>query len=135
MMMLSIKDAAKEVQLTPHTLRYYESEGLLPFLERDEQGHRVFSKKDIEWIQFILCLRNTGMSIREMKSFVKLYKGGDKTIPDRMDILYEHKKLIEEQLEETKWYLRNINNKIAHYESINKDYQKSKEERKALVHE
>ncbi len=134
-MMLSIKDAAKEVQLTPHTLRYYESEGLLPFLGRDEQGHRVFSKKDIEWIQFILCLRNTGMSIREMKSFVKLYKGGDETIPDRMDILYEHKKLIEEQLEETKWYLRNINNKIAHYESINKDYQKSKEERKALVHE
>ena len=134
-MVLSIKDAARVVELTPHTLRYYESEGLLPFLERDKHGHRMFSEGDIEWIQFILCLRNTGMSIREMKSFVKLYKGGDKTIPDRMDILYEHKKLIEDQLEETKWYLRNINNKIAHYEAINKEYQKSVRERETLIYE
>ncbi|WZL82467.1 MerR family transcriptional regulator [Vallitaleaceae bacterium 9-2] len=134
-MMLSIKEAAIKVELTPHTLRYYESEGLIPFLQRDEQGHRVYRKKDIEWIQFILCLRNTGMSIREMKSFVKLYKGGEETIPDRMEILYEHKKLIEDQLRETKWYLNNINNKIAYYESINKEYLNSKEERKTLSHE
>lgn len=116
--MLTIKDAARQVNLTPHTLRYYESEGLMPFLKRDEVGHRVFGQEDIEWLQFICCLRNTGMSIREMKSFVKLYKQGDDTIPERMDVLYDHRAVIEDKLKEMQQYLININNKIRYYEGI-----------------
>ncbi len=119
--MLTIKDAAREVNLTPHTLRYYESEGLMPFLKRDEVGHRVFGQEDIEWLQFICCLRNTGMSIREMKSFVKLYEQGDATIPERMDVLYEHRLVIEDKLKEMQQYLVNINNKIRYYEGVYED--------------
>ncbi len=66
-MMLSIKEAAIKVELTPHTLRYYESEGLIPFLQRDEQGHRVYRKKISNGYSYLVPAQH-GMSIREMKA-------------------------------------------------------------------
>lgn len=34
-MTYSIGEAAKIMNVTPHTLRYYDKEGLLPFIERE----------------------------------------------------------------------------------------------------
>lgn len=113
--MISIKEAASRVSLSPPTIRYYESEGLLPWLKRDVNGKRVFDDHDLEWIGFICCLRNTGMSIKDMKSFVQLYQGGNETIPKRMDILYEHKKNLEIEMQQMEQNMKNINWKIEWY--------------------
>ncbi len=44
----TIKQAAAKSNLTTHTLRYYDKEGLLPFVERDSSGNRLFTDNDIE---------------------------------------------------------------------------------------
>lgn len=118
-MQYSIKEVAEKIDITPHTLRYYEKEGLLPFVKRDDHGNRVFDDSNIEGLKFIRCLRDTGMSIREMRHFVNVSMLGEDTVPERVAILYEHKENLQKRLEEMTTYLTNINNKINYYESLN----------------
>lgn len=100
------------------TLRYYEKQKLL-FPKRDENNRRVYSEKDVAWINFISRLKKTGMSIREMQKYAKLRYAGDQTIPERLvllfnqlDNLHEEKKKIEDNIEfveqKIKTYLKTI---------------------------
>lgn len=47
-MAYTIKQFAEKIDMTAYTLRYYEKEGLLPFIERNANGIRLFDDKDIE---------------------------------------------------------------------------------------
>lgn len=53
----TIKQAAEIMNVTPTTLRYYDKQGLLPFMERKESGYRVFSDTDIAMLKVIECLK------------------------------------------------------------------------------
>jgi MerR family transcriptional regulator, aldehyde-responsive regulator len=117
----SIKEAAEHVGLTVHTVRYYELAGLLPPLKRDGRKNRIFFDSDIEWLQFIRCLRDTGMSISEMKHFVEISLEGDHTIKDRIRILQEHKRDIETKMEEMNRFLKKIDGKLSWYQSRMKE--------------
>jgi Predicted transcriptional regulators len=116
----TIKDAAKESRLTTHTIRYYEQEGLLPSIDRDKNGNRIFKDSDIEWLLFVRCLRETGMSIEEMKYFVKLSMEGEHTLEDRKRILQQHRRSIEDKIEQMKHYLKKIDEKMTCYNDIGK---------------
>ncbi len=59
-MTYGISEVAEKVDLSPYTLRFYEKEGLLPFLERDSNGRRMFTERDLEWIVLIGCLKRPG---------------------------------------------------------------------------
>ena len=69
------------------TLRYYEKQKLL-FPSRDENNRRCYYEKDVAWIKFISRLKKTDMSIKEMQKYAKLRYEGDKTIPDRLVLLF-----------------------------------------------
>lgn len=117
----TIAQVAEKVDLTAYTLRYYEKEGLLPFVERDEHGNRLFKENDIEWIMLICCLRDTGMSVAEIKRYVDLCMEGDGTIEVRRKIILEHKKVLEQKIEQLKEYLVKIDKKLEYYDlAINK---------------
>lgn len=117
-MEFTIKEAAKKVGLTAHTIRYYDQEGLLPFVKRDKNGNRIFRENDVEWLLFILCLRDTGMSIEEMKHFVQLSIEGDDTVAERKRVLQRHRRSIEEKIEEMKRYLEKIDEKMNCYTAL-----------------
>ncbi|MEO1166864.1 MAG: MerR family transcriptional regulator, partial [Chloroflexota bacterium] len=59
------------------TLRYYERIGLLDPVERAENGHRLYSDRDILRVEFLKRVRATGMSIKEMQHYVSLYREGE----------------------------------------------------------
>lgn len=117
-MAYTIKEISREIDLAPHTLRYYENEGLMPRIDRDIYGNRVFGEEDLNWLRFVRCLRDTGMPIKEMKHFVELMEEGDHTVPDRLEILYQHKADMEAKIEQMNTYMENVKHKIAYYESI-----------------
>ena len=74
----SIKEVSQMTNIPATTLRYYDKEGLLPFLERKESGYRVFHDSDLTMLQLLGMLKKgTGMSIREMKQFAKWAQEGD----------------------------------------------------------
>lgn len=53
--------------VAPSTLRYYDKEGLLPFVERSGGGIRMFKDEDIEWLSIIECLKKDGYAHKRDK--------------------------------------------------------------------
>jgi DNA-binding transcriptional MerR regulator len=114
----SITEVAEKTNLTPHTLRYYEKEGLLPFVDRSDTGNRDFKDKDMEWLELICCLKNTGMSIKQIKEVITLCLKGDDTLEIRREIFIRHREEVLSQIEELHKNLDKINCKINYYDSI-----------------
>lgn len=114
-MRYTIAQAAEKTGLTEHTLRYYEREGLLPFVERTPGGIRSFQDRDFEWLSLVCCLKNTGMQIKEIKKFVDWCQQGDSTLEQRREMLVEHRADVLQQIADLKKYLHNIDWKIDYY--------------------
>ncbi|MDR1288287.1 MAG: MerR family transcriptional regulator [Treponema sp.] len=116
-MTFTIKQISEKTSLPPHVLRYYENEGLLPGVERSRNGIRRYSENDLEWLGLICCLKNTGMSIKQIRSFVELSLEGDGTLKSRCELLREHKKNVEAQIEEMKKHLAKVTLKLRKFTS------------------
>ena len=80
---MNIAEASKKVNLSAHTLRYYERIGLIPEVKRTESGVRNYTEKDLGFIELAKNMRNVGMSISSLIKYVKLYKKGASTIEAR----------------------------------------------------
>ncbi len=113
----SIAEVAEKTHLTAHTLRYYEKEGLLPFVDRSNSGNRDFKDKDLDWLELICCLKNTGMPIKKIKEYISLCLKGDDTIEIRRKIFLTHREEVIEQIAELRKNLDKINYKINYYDS------------------
>ena len=87
MMYYTVGEMAKRLGVAPSTLRYYDQEGLLPFVERSEGGIRVFKESDYEWLLVIGCLKKTGMQLRDIKTFIEMAMQGDQTIEPRLALI------------------------------------------------
>lgn len=115
----SIAQVAEMTHLSKYTIRYYDQEGLLPFVGRTQGGVRVFSDGDLEWLGLICCLKNTGMHIRDIRAFIALSMEGDPTREKRLAILQRHKEQVETQMTELERNLQKLNCKIRCYSSEN----------------
>ncbi len=113
----SISEVAKELNLTVYTLRYYDKEGLMPFVERKPSGTRLFKESDIEALKVIECLKSTGMPIKEIKVFIDWCSDGDFTLQQRYDMFVERKAVVEAQLEELNKTMELINHKCQYYKT------------------
>ncbi|EAG1176336.1 MerR family transcriptional regulator [Listeria monocytogenes] len=91
-----IKDFATKTGLSIDTLRYYEEEELL-IPARNEKNYRVYTEEDYCWVQLLLKMKRTGMTITNIKNFAALQKQGDKTLPNRIQILDNHMENLYEQ--------------------------------------
>jgi DNA-binding transcriptional MerR regulator len=97
---LTIAEAAAATGLTPHTLRYYERDGLLlDAVERASSGHRRYTERDLGWIHLLTRLRATGMPIREIREYAELVRQGEGTEPQRMALLQAHLAAIEMKID------------------------------------
>ncbi|HWR23046.1 MAG TPA: MerR family transcriptional regulator [Feifaniaceae bacterium] len=111
----TVKQVSEKTNLAGHVLRYYEKEGLLPQVGRTKSGIRQYSEDDLEWLGLICCLKNTGMSIKQIKEFVDLSIEGDATLKQRCEMLLEHKKNVETQIGNMYRHLDKVSHKIAHF--------------------
>ena len=93
-MFYTVGEIAEKIGVAPSTLRYYDKEGLLPFVERNKSGVRKFKDSDIEWLSIIECLKKTGMPIKEIKKFVMWCIDGDSTIDKRLQLIKERKEAV-----------------------------------------
>ena len=113
-MIYSIGQFSEITNTSSHTLRYYEKEQLI-IVNRNSSGWRFYTAEDVEWILFIKKLKDTGMSIKDIKKYALLRYQGDGTIQQRLKILEKHKLAVVE--EKIKWNnnLLNLNEKIKLY--------------------
>lgn len=83
-MVYTVGEMAKLLGVAASTLRYYDKEGLLPFVERSSGGIRMFRESDIEWLQVIGCMKKAGMSIKDIRQYIEMALQGDDTIDLRL---------------------------------------------------
>ena len=120
-MTYSIGEVSKLFNLSIHTLRYYEKEGLLPFVKRTVSGIRKFDETDIEELKIVECLKKTNMPLKDIKTFLDWCQDGDNTIEKRRDMFYERKKLVLEQIAELEKVLDTVNFKCWYYDTAVED--------------
>jgi DNA-binding transcriptional MerR regulator len=104
-------------------LRYYERLGLLASISRLPNGHRRYSEVDLEWIDFLKCLRETAMPIAEMQHFAEITRQGESTVRERREFLEAHQRKVSLDLQEMQRTLAIIDTKIAHYRSLESEPQ------------
>lgn len=120
-MLYTVGEMAKRLGVAPSTLRYYDKEGLLPFVERSDGGVRVFKDADYEWLAIIECLKKTGMPLRDIKEFVVMAMAGDETIDGRLELIKKQKDAVERQIAELREVLQVLEFKRWYYETAQKE--------------
>jgi DNA-binding transcriptional MerR regulator len=128
--MLTIGEAAKRLGLTPYTLRYYEKINLLPEVSRQgANSARLYTEEDVQFIKFLLSLKETGMPLTHIAHFVQDGCLLDKarlddptlkqSVETRLDILQQHLKELEDQKARLKETIKLTKQKISFYKKAN----------------
>jgi DNA-binding transcriptional MerR regulator len=106
---------AAESGRSVYTIRWYERQGLLPGVTRDAGRRRVYTAEHVQWLELMHRLRQTGMSIAEMRRYTSLVVQGRRTLEERRAMLTAHRARVEETMEQWKRALRLIDHKIDFY--------------------
>lgn len=117
MMRYSIGDVSKKTGIPASTLRYYDKHGLLPFVDRDKNGQRSFKDNDFNFLQVIQCMKQCGMSLKEIRIFIDLCMTGDVTLMERYDILSKEEAKVQEQIDVLQKQLDFLHYKMWYYKT------------------
>ena len=116
-MSYTVSEMANLLGIAPSTLRFYDKEGLLPFVERSKSGRRIFQEKDLEWMQVLQCLKKTRMPLKDIRSFIHLAMTGDETIRERLALFQNQRDLVRTQMAELQETLDTLDFKCWYYET------------------
>lgn len=122
---MTIKEVSKKYDITTDTLRYYERIGLLPKVQRNSSGYRVYSEYDENWIFYIKSMRGAGVSIETLIEYVTLFQQGIETIPIRKELLLEQREKLAERIANMQEVLDRLDKKIDGYEQRVIKYEKN----------
>ena len=111
----TINEVSVATGLTVHTLRYYERAGLLLSVSRNSGGHRRYSRLDVDALNFVTRLRQTGMPIHRVREYVALARQGETTIDARRQLLEEHRSAICREIQALEQNLAIVDYKIDLY--------------------
>ncbi|MGU7780598.1 MerR family transcriptional regulator [Burkholderia sp. PU8-34] len=118
---LTIGQVADRMAVSTHTLRYYEQAGLLRAISRTPAGHRLYAPADLDWLDFVMRLKATGMPIAQMQQFAALRAEGEPTIGARRALLVAHRDAVRAHIAELQANLDAIGDKIAYYEAAERN--------------
>lgn len=115
-----IAEIAECTGLSVHTLRYYERIGLIDPVFRQSNQHRLYNEHDLRWIEFLLRLRDTGMSIAQMLHYAELRRAGEQleSVSERRAMLEQHARHLNEELNALQRHLVVLTDKINTYAAI-----------------
>ena len=116
-MLYTVGEMAELLGVAASTLRYYDQEGLLPFVERSRGGIRVLTEKDYGPLKVIGCLKKSGLSVKEIKAFIGLAQEGDATLEQRLEVFRRRKAAVERQIAELQETLSLLEYKCWYYET------------------
>ncbi|MBT9554280.1 MAG: MerR family transcriptional regulator [Hydrogenophaga sp.] len=115
---LTIAEVAERTGLTAHTLRYYERAALIAPVARAPGGQRRYAASDMEWIGFLLRLRETHMPIGQMQVFARLRSEGNTTAAERRSMLEQHLAQVLASITAMQHAAEALQAKIGHYQDL-----------------
>ena len=113
---MTIAEVSKKYQISADTLRYYEKEGLIPYINRTEGGVRNYTQDDCARIGFVKCMRSAGLSIEVLKQYFELFARGKRTLKARRDLLAAEREKLKAHLAQLQDTLKRLDYKISVYD-------------------
>ncbi len=121
-MLYTVGEIAKILGISASTLRYYDKEGLLPFVERSNSGIRMFTDKDYEWLEVIECLKKSGLSIKDIKAYTNMVNQGNNSLSERLELFQARRTAIKQQIMEMQEALELLEFKCWYYSQAVQDH-------------
>lgn len=112
---LPIGQLAKSTGRSVHTIRWYEAQGLMPGVQRDGAGRRRYTPNHIGWLDLMVRLRSTGMTIAQMRHYASLVRQGKATLAERRGLLLAHREEVLARIEDWRLALTLLDDKIDFY--------------------
>ena len=113
---MTIKEVSEKYGVSQDTLRYYERVGMIPEVSRTAGGIRNYTQEDLGWLELALCMRSAGLPVNVLVKYLKLYRQGDETIPQRLELLTAQRKELLEMKSRIEQTLARLDYKISVYE-------------------
>jgi DNA-binding transcriptional MerR regulator len=88
---VKIGELSAQTRRSVHSIRWYEAQGLIPGVLRDSAGRRIYHERHVAWLNLIERLRQTGMSIAQMRDYTALVRQGNQTSREQLQLLTEHR--------------------------------------------
>lgn len=114
---MTIKEVSEKYELSADTIRYYERIGLIPHIPRKDNGIRDFDEASCGWVEFIKCMRSSGVQVEALVEYVSLFFQ-DNTEAARKDILVEQRARLQEQYNQLQTTMTRLDWKISHYDEL-----------------
>lgn len=116
---MKISEVSKKVGLSVATIRYYSDLEMIPSIKRDNEGQRIFDDASLVWLQGIKFQRDLGMSLPEIKKYIKLSQSnGPGCLKKRHQILLKQRDKAKQNLLDSIDRLDKIDAKIKLEEAI-----------------
>ena len=119
--MYTIKEVAKKMDISEHTLRFWAKSGFFPFIKRNKNNIRLFSDNDLDWVRIVKCLRAVGTENKAIKRYIDLCIKGDSTITERYEIIQATKLKAEQQMRGLQQQMDLLNYKEKYYQNLIKN--------------
>lgn len=120
-----ISEISNMTDLSIPTLRYYEKLGLLK-PARSSNNYRIFTDKDLRWIEFINRAKVTGMPLSKIIEYSRLREQGNETIKERIDILEQQEQILYTEQQKIQIHIDFLQNKKLHYAKLIAKYKNHK---------
>ena len=109
---MHIKELAERLQVSTRTIRFYEEKGLLTPSKHPENGYRLFTEQDARRMQTIICLREVGVAVDEIKTILtELDRGGQDEVLYALEL---QRSMMFSQMLELKSHIQTTDRMIAH---------------------
>lgn len=113
----TISQVAEQFSLKTHTLRFYESEGLLK-AERTEAGVRRYTEENLRQLETVLCLKGTGMPLKDIRRYFQLVEEGSGTLEERLEIILAQRERVLAEINALQKNLKTIEHKVNWYREL-----------------
>lgn len=114
----TIREISEMFELPSSTLRYYESEGLLPEVPKSSSGQRIYSDEHVERLKCINCFKRTGMTIPQLRKFF-IYEADEAAHIDKIiSLLKDQEQIVNEKLIQLQKDSAYVHHKVEYYSEI-----------------
>lgn len=113
----SIGEVSEQTGIPVSTLRYYDREGMFPNIERKNGGIRSFSEEEVATLGIVECLKNSGLSIKEIKQFLDWCEEGDASLEKRRDLFYRQLDAVQQRMAQLQDTLDTVRYKCWYYDT------------------
>ncbi len=113
---LNAKQAAAYFGISTDALRFYERKGVIPPVRRNQNGYRVFTDVEMNWLYLAVGLRRAGLSLEKITEFVSLMHQQRDTTEVQKAILIEQIRDMDRRMNQIKETREILEDKLDHFD-------------------